>query len=180
MTNNKNNIWHITDDPSGSKNRSHRANKFKVLDGIFDTDEEIKSTFINILLKLSFDQNSKKILLTKEQVLAIIAKAKERGGITNQANSSGNYITPTGTVGEISGVSEENAKKFSADFQRECFECGIYSGRQGGKNVGLRTTFIPDDVVKIFEELTEEEYGKMALAPTLALNQIKCNSSNLI
>ncbi len=47
-------------------------------------------------------------------------------------------------------------------FQKECEACGIYSGRKGGKSVGLRLTFIPDDVVEKFTKLSEEEYAALA------------------
>ena len=47
-------------------------------------------------------------------------------------------------------------------FQKECEACGIYSGRKGGKSVGLRLTFIPDDVVEKFTKLSTEEYAALA------------------
>jgi hypothetical protein len=47
-------------------------------------------------------------------------------------------------------------------FQKECEACGIYSGRKGGKSVGLRLTFIPDDVVEKFTKLSAEKCAALA------------------
>ena len=58
-------------------------------------------------------------------------------------------------------------------FQKECEACGIYSGRKGGKSVGLRLTFIPDDVVEKFTELSAEKYAALASNSNSNLNGIK-------
>ncbi len=133
---------------------NNRANKFKVVSGIYDEDnpskevqeERIKNTFIQILAKVANEND-----LNKNQILAIIETAKVRGGIFNAINPvSGNYfeVSKLPKV-EIEGgkVSTATAQKFSANFQKECQACGIYSGRLGAKSFGLRLTFVPDDVV---------------------------------
>ena len=111
--------------------------------------------------------------LEREQVLAIIAKAKERGGIKNEANKQGGYLKIATEIGDIPGISAVEAKKFSAAFQKECEACGIYSGRKGGKSVGLRLTFIPDDVVDKFTKLSPTEYAALASSSESNLSGIK-------
>ena len=58
-------------------------------------------------------------------------------------------------------------------FRKECEACGIYSGRKGGKSVGLRLTFIPDDVVEKFTKLSAEKYAELASNSNSNLNGIK-------
>jgi len=57
--------------------------------------------------------------------------------------------------------------------QKECEACGIYSGRKGDKSVGLRLTFIPDDVVEKFTNLSAEEYTALASSSDLNLTERK-------
>jgi len=58
-------------------------------------------------------------------------------------------------------------------FQKKCEACGIYSGRKSGKSVGLRLTFIPDDVVEKFTKLSAEKYAALASNSNSNLNGIK-------
>ena len=58
-------------------------------------------------------------------------------------------------------------------FQKECEACGIYSGRKGGKSVGLRLTFIPDDVVEKFTKLSTEKCAALASNSNSNLSRIK-------
>ena len=67
----------------------------------------------------------------------------------------------------------DNRQKFSAAFQKECEACGIYSGRKGGKSVGLRLTFIPDDVVEKFTNLSPAEYAELVSKSESNLSGIK-------
>ena len=168
MKQNKNNVWYVAEDPDESLNSDARANKFKVIDGIYGKEKsetsELKNTFIDILINLAAgsEDGPKRQKLERAQVLAIIAKAKERGGIKNKANERGGYFKPATEIEDISNIPAVEAKKFSAAFQKECEACGIYSGRKGGKSVGLRLTFIPDDVVEKFTKLSTEEYAALA------------------
>ena len=174
------NIWYVAEDPDGSHNPATRANKFKVVDGIYGKEKksetsELEDTFINILINLAAGSvdKPKRQKLEREQVLAIIAKAKERGGIKNEANKQGGYLKIATEIGDIPGISAVEAKKFSAAFQKECEACGIYSGRKGGKSVGLRLTFIPDDVVDKFTKLSPTEYAALASSSESNLSGIK-------
>ena len=168
MKQNENNIWYVAEDPNSSLSSDARANKFKVIDGIYGKEKsetsELKNTFIDILINLAAgsEDGPKRQKLERGQVLAIIAKAKERGGIKNEANERGGYVKPATEIEDISNIPAVEAKKFSAAFQKECEACGIYSGRKGGKSVGLRLTFIPDDVVEKFTKLSTEEYAALA------------------
>ena len=184
MTLNEKHIWYVAEDPDGSLNPNNRANKFKVVDGIYGKEKsdtsEIKDTFIDILLKVAAgsEDGPTRQSLTQRQVLAIIAKAKERGGIKNEANAQGEYLKPASEIEDILGIPAVEAKKFSAAFQKECEACGIYSGRKGGKSVGLRLTFISDDVVEKFAKLSEVEYGERAAKAEANLQEVKIAIGN--
>ena len=181
MKKNKKNIWYVAEDSDGSLNPAIRANKFKVVDGIYGKEEEksetseLEDTFIDILINLAAgsEVRPKRQKLEQAQVLAIITKAKERGGIKNEANKKGEYLKPASKIEDISDIPAVEAKKFSAAFQKECEDCGIYSGRKGGKSVGLRLTFIPDDVVDKFTKLSAEEYAALASNSDLNLTKRK-------
>ncbi len=164
-------------------NPSNRANKFKVAENVYKNVSEpdlenIGYALLSILVKVANENK-----LKGDQVVAVVNAAKERGGIYNQADEQGNYLSnekskttfgyindyffikkakPIGDIKNKNGVTivpESVAKKFSADFQKECFNCGIYSGREVGKQVGLRTTFIPDDVVKTLNKLGQDFFS---------------------
>lgn len=68
------------------------------------------------------------------------------------------------------------AEVMDLKFQKECEACEIYSGRKGGKSVGLRLTFIPDDVVEKFTKLSAEKYAALALKSDSNLSRIKAAS----
>ncbi len=140
---------------------SNRGNKFRVMEEICDKNEEerrqkIGRVFIGILQTIKdeiADKSSGKTELTKDQIVAIIDAAKRAGGISNKLNENNEYVENEGLT-EIAAVDPKIAKYFSARFQQECEKCGIYTGREdkdggvkGVKMVGLRLTFIPDDVV---------------------------------
>lgn len=181
MKQNEKNIWYVAKDPDGSRNPAIRANKFKVVDGIYGKEEEksetseLEDTFIDILINLAAgsEDEPKRQKLEPAKVLAIIAKAKERGGIKNKANKRGGYLKPATEIEDISDIPAVEDKKFSAAFQKECEACGIYSGRKGGKSVGLRLTFIPDDVVDKFTKLSAAEYAALASKSESNLSGIK-------
>ena len=187
MKQNKKNIWYVAEDSEALRDSAIRANKFKVVDGIYNKEEErsetskLEDTFIDILINLAAGSadKPKRQKLTQKQILAIITKAKERGGIKNEANDQGGYLKIATEIGEIPGISAVEAKKFSAAFQKECEACGIYSGRKGGKSVGLRLTFIPDDVVYKFTELSEEKYEALASKSESNLSKIKALAADV-
>ena len=179
MKKNKKNIWYVAEDSDGSLNPAIRANKFKVIEGIYGKEKsetsELEDAFIDILINLAAgsEVRPKRQKLEQAQVLAIITKAKERGGIKNEANKKGEYLKPASKIEDISDIPAVEAKKFSAAFQKECEACGIYSGRKGGKSVGLRLTFIPDDVVDKFTKLSAAEYAALASKSESNLSGIK-------
>ena len=140
-----------------------RGNKFRVVAGVYETAAQIQETFINILSKISHDK-----VLNKMQVMAIIEKSKEKGSLKGDEalediiDVSGNVI-----------VTGEEAKKFSAAFQKECKKSGIYTGREEGiiKYVGLRLTFIPDSVVKDVGKMKIDDFESRADNEDLKNNQ---------
>lgn len=140
---------------------SDRGNKFRVIEGVYGQNGaniqiEIGRTFIGILQKIAKEVGEKLgSKFSKDQVLAIIDAAKERGGVSNKVNADDKYLSKEELektkhqLGKIKDVAPEVAKYFSGRFQQECEKCGIYTGQEGegAKMVGLRLTFIPDDVV---------------------------------
>ena len=131
--------------------------------------EKIQETFIKIIEKISADTG-----LGKKDVLELIKLAKARGGISNEVNSdTGKYKSKaeTSEIAVIKNISPTDAKKFSALFQQECKACGIYSGREGGKAVGLRLTFIPDDVVDKLSGMQNVEFEQAKLSAKKYLDE---------
>lgn len=120
-----------------------RGNKFRAVAAVYTNQKIVENTFIDILSKIADDKG-----LNKMQVMAIIEKSKEQGSLKRKGNEALEDII------DVSGnviVTGEQAKKFSAAFQKECKKSGIYTGREEGVkeyHVGLRLTFIPDSVVK--------------------------------
>ncbi len=156
------NIWSST----------QRLNKFKVANDIQPQKKlGLVETFIEIIEKVA--TNSNQTPLNREQIAAIIKTAKQRGGIYNKLDEEKvNYLSPAeiaknhlpqdirNSHGKII-VSATQAQKFSAAFQKECKSRGILSGRDGGKEVGLRTTFIPDYVLETLENESNETRRKI-------------------
>ncbi len=190
MTNDKS-VWFKRAVPSGCNDSceiipENRDNKFKVLDAVEqyktngDLDKEkVQNTFIDILKKLSAgtegNEKPSRGPLTLDQILAIIDKAKDVGGISNKVDErDGSYSKIQSE--NLACVSAVEAKKFSKAFQLECEACGIYSGREGGKSVGLRLTFIPDDVVKKLEDEKGHFQGNIPEAKQ-RINEIKKNQT---
>ncbi len=144
-----------------------RGNKFRVIDGVYKNEggdnnyyqTDIGRTFIGILQKIAKGEKGDKDLTT-EQFLAIIDYAKKNGGVTNKYNASSQKYS-NNEISELKGVDAQRAKRFSARFQEECRKCGIYTGREGAnvKMVGLRLTFIPDDVVDNLKTYELEDFS---------------------
>ncbi len=158
VVSNRQSVW-LKDD--------RRGNKFRVIDGVYENEggdnnyyqTDIGRTFIGILQKIAKGEKGEKGEkdLTTEQFLAIIDYAKKNGGVTNKYNASSQKYSDN-EISELKGVDAQRAKRFSARFQEECRKCGIYTGREGAnvKMVGLRLTFIPDDVVDVLKNLESE------------------------
>jgi hypothetical protein len=141
----------ITNQKSVWFNDDGRGNKFRVITGVYgiETDNpqiEIGQTFIGILQKLAAEEN-----LTKDQVLEIIELSKIKGGVSNKYDLATQKYSENDESENVADL--KTAQIFSRKFQRECEKCGIYTGREGEnvKMVGLRLTFIPDDVVDAYK-----------------------------
>ncbi len=127
----------------------NRGNKFRVIQGVYgenakELQENVNKTFELIISKLATEHK-----LDKDQVLLLIQTAKEKGGISNQFDLERKKYAQGDKDLKIEGVDLAKAKKFSGDFQRECQDCGIYTGRTGidVKPVGLRLAYLPDGLV---------------------------------
>ena len=133
-----------------------RGNKFRAVAAVYENQKIVENTFIDILSKIADDKD-----LNKMQVMAIIEKSKERGSLKGD-EALGNIIDGSGNI----IVTGEQAKKFSAAFQKECKKSGIYTGREEGVkeyHVGLRLTFIPDSVVKDVGKMKIDDFGSRTL-----------------
>ena len=141
----------ITNEKSFYHGDDKRGNKFRAVAEVYKNQTIVENAFIDILSKIADDKG-----LNKMKVMAIIEKSKEQGSLKRKGNEALEDII------DVSGnviVTGEQAKKFSAAFQKECKKSGIYTGREEGVkeyHVGLRLTFIPDSVVK--------DVGKMKTA----------------
>jgi hypothetical protein len=160
---------------------SDRGNKFRVLAGVYDENGanhlqlNIERTFLKILTEVAKDTKDQLKLpndLSVKQILAIIKAAKERGGVANKFNKDTKKYLSDDELKKAENRLEVKdgdvefganvAKYFSALFQKECQECGIYTGRETSstKMVGLRLTFIPDDVVEHIKNNGITDQGK--------------------
>ncbi len=165
---------------------SKRGNNFRIGNGIYESEsannnneiqENIEKTFIGILCQLE-DEFQKKGL-KKEQILQIIAAAKENGGISHKVigkeGEEGSYKAVLGSeVVKIDGVDNRIIKSFSASFQNKCDECAIFSGRSNlDKNIGLRLTFVPESVVERYqkEDVNKEDAIRHKEEIALKVNQ---------
>ncbi len=133
-----------------------RGNRFRVISGVYENFLEenqnlqapIGRTFIGILQKIADEEN-----LNTDQVLEIIDFAKRSGGTSRKYNLTSRQYEDEAAEYIFANTDLQTAQRFSALFQKECEKCGIYTGREGAnvKMVGLRLTFIPDDVVEFFQ-----------------------------
>lgn len=128
-----------------------RSEKFRVISGIYDdsssaakegaSQKKIEETFLNIIAIAA-----KEAELTIDEVKEAILLAKSRGGIANKLGDKGYEKQSAASEDEASKF--KKFKKFSAIFQREAEECGIFTGRDSSsaKKVGLRLTFLPKNI----------------------------------
>lgn len=128
---------------------NNRKNNYRVIDGVYEDEDKIKNVFKQIIANCA-----EKYGLKNDEVQKIIHHAKANGGVAykmsidNQkyAKLNSDY---SNSDNKLESVELRKAKNFSAMFQRECESLGIYTGRTGKNlSVGLRLTFLPDDVVK--------------------------------
>ncbi len=168
---NQSNIW-LNEEVRGNKFKVEAKKGFKDWLGnlIASTDqsfqvthfktpiqEKLTTCFLTILEKCR-----KECEIEDEQVLKIIQEAVAKGGVSHSANNKTKGSLTYDDSNKFEKIDGNNvdfkiAKKFSALFQDECAKFGIYTGRNNPKNhVGLRLTFIPDDVVGAFKALQNQ------------------------
>jgi hypothetical protein len=86
-----------------------------------------------------------------EDMILAIKYAKVQGGVNRKAKEE---------EFELGNLDEAAVKKFSSKFQKICEACGVYSGREGGKPVGHRLTYVD---MEYANDLAENEDFKSAL-----------------
>ncbi len=154
-----------------------RGNKLKVVNGVYglndeDAQDEIEQTLINIIITVAADPS---LNMTLNQVLLVIEESRKAGGISNKWLKDEDVYKGKDELEFVSGVSFATAKKFSKMFQKECDACGILSGRKGGKEVGLRTSFIPKTVTDTIEKEASENGNGPILLRDQDLTAAKAN-----
>lgn len=118
-----------------TRQNKDRFNNRKVIDGVYDSGDDIDNTLRDIIIATALKANlNSYTLLTNDtdkinKALETIKKAKAHGAV-----SSIDTVT-----------TDPWEKAFSKEFQKECKKCGILSGR-GQSSVGLRTAYVPDGV----------------------------------
>ncbi len=155
----------------------HRRNDFRAIDGLYETidiaplkrsllkeavtsdleskEEKIKLTMISNVIRAAVDSNL--VILNEDggfdcnNIVMALLKAKTQGGIANKVI----------TLEEIESNDQE--KKFSQLVQKYNKESGIFSGRVenlksgDAMQFGLRTTFLPHNVINFFEQKNREK-----------------------
>ena len=117
-----------------------RGNKFRVAASCYKSDRDIAETMAEIVCYAALKSG-----ISIKDATEVIKGAKATGGVSNKYNSASD------SYGD-SEIVNQNAKKFSKLFQKTCAECGIYSGREeklGKPVVGLRTAFVPEEVLQL-------------------------------
>ncbi len=135
---------------------TERQNNYRTLDGAYNNFEEELLMMLNILIKITADPRIKKLNggkdLELDKLLEIIKTAKEKGGISHKKSGATEGYEKQDNIDVL-------GKTASGIYQKECEECGVYSGRKtsGIKNpaVGSRMTFIPDKVEEGLRVLTD-------------------------
>lgn len=138
----------------------NRGNKFKTVDGVYDDGDPQKRAeivMLDIIISVANKGKANGQPISLEDALGVIQKAQARGGVAHN---------------KIGGEPEFEPweKKFSKDFQSKCQECGILSGREDSngsksvkKHVGLRTTYIPLDVIENLKAVIKHNGNKEEL-----------------
>ncbi len=141
-----------------------RGNKFRVANHCYENHLEIAETIANIARLAALKSG---LLIT--EATDIIRNARKFGGISNIYNSgTDSYNNST--------INNTTAKKFSKLFQQECGKCGIYSGRENKLKtpvVGLRTAFVPEEVLILLEKDSEVSFSQEALEQELNYKRLK-------
>lgn len=129
---------------SQSEEGKKRGDDFRVVDGVYPaaaiTDaaanevraqQEMRDAMINALVVAAAKAGFKNAdgTINSDKLLEAIKTAKEKG-------------TLNGT----------EFKKLSGTYQTAAADCGFYSGREKGKEVGQRLTFLPSDVIEKIRE----------------------------
>ena len=147
-------------DSSSFWHQKNCEDNFRVKNGIYEGGlEEAKNTLLDIIIFVAsssfrVESDGTKSKMRLEDALTIIKKSKICGGTSNKiANNQIEF--------------EQWEKDFSEKFQHKCKKCGILSFYED-KNLGLRSTHIPLEVVQKLEEITQN--------PTIDREQLSKNA----
>jgi hypothetical protein len=141
-------------------NNAERGGKFRVM-GVRLKDEEI-----NILLGIALINAMKASDIDHAVAIEACNYARINGGIASVYDTKTNKYkrNDDSTINPV-------WKDFSAKFQKECKELGIFTGRQDPKNiVGMRLTFLPQSVLENFEQRSDLRFDTDEFA---LLSQVK-------
>ena len=173
---NEKNIWQQKVAGSEDFISNNRKNNYRVINGVYEENNELSEAKVYEVFKQIIADGAKKYQLSNKEVLQIITHAKTKGGVNNNINiDDGKYLRNVALEPDnMSENAQKNAKSFSSYFQKQCEECGIYSGRTGDnvRSVGLRLTFIPDEIVDGLK-LEEKSTAKISEQDFVEENQLE-------
>ena len=153
---------HLNANKKQTHNVKNKSGDFRVLINIYNqpnhnqnndsktnVKDNISTTFLHILNSISDACN-----LDKATTLKLINLSKQHEGL-------GNFLTQHRANAQEEfaklNITTKQATEFSKLFQKGCEKCGIYTGREDFKSfVGLRLHYIPQEVVKQFENFNDE------------------------
>lgn len=149
-----------------------RANNRKVIGNYgsnYDVDQTLYEVIIAVASKLELPGKSNSSLSDKlNAAMEAIKLAKEEGGIALKNKRIAN-IKPV-----LPNDQDSWNKLFSKTFQEQCKKCGILSGR-GESTVGLRTAYVPKDVIDGIEKLAGNPDISDNRTMTLLLKDVEDN-----
>jgi ankyrin repeat protein len=125
--------------------------------------ELLKEKDVNALVKI-ICVAAKKRGLSIEKAIEVIEIARQKGGVFNSYKKDDKNRESYVEAGATKDGDERKRRNFSGDFQTLCQGYGIYSARSGDEDqeinqplVGLRTAFIPQEVVEKLKLLIKED-----------------------
>lgn len=144
-----------------SKTQPRYDSKIRVTPGVYEDDspkqtkQNIEDTMLDILAVMA-----KKHGLNPPQVKEIILLAKDRGGVANAFSTDGSFKKQFVTEAELKAkatldtIDPAVAIAFSADFQKSCKACGIYSSNGNA----ARLVDVPKDLEDAVAKAATRKY----------------------
>jgi hypothetical protein len=146
------NFWASHERPS---DQYRRGNDYLVLNqNIRDLNYDKYTQAIEKTMAQVISDCQKHLDMTKDEVIQAITLAKEYGGLGNVAEEA---LLRDPLLNDVAGVENRKAmlnkfRQFSFLVQKSNERNEIYSGRKGGKLVGLRLTFVSEKAISLWQE----------------------------